>query len=351
MSSGATPSPCLRDVRASTAWVLSEAAARGSPAVSIDDAAIERELDAHRELYSASALPPSWAADYHFCDGTDLTAQYVLVLDACNFCFWPLEGYEYSDLAGSLKAVLTADPKAFDADKLANIDEDTLQQWLQPTPTGTFRLSQHPIAVARREGKPAPAVVPIPLLAQRTRAVRELGTALQRFFDGKAANLVRAAKQDAARLVELVVAHLPAFRDETLFAGRQVFLYKRAQILVGDLWGAFQGSGLGAFDNISELTCFADYRVPQLLRSVGIMRYSDALAAAVDGKQELPAGQSSGEVELRAATVQAVERMVSALQRRGVALPPFQLDWLLWERGEALLDKLAPHHRTMTIFY
>jgi hypothetical protein len=278
----------------------------------------------------------------------------VLALDACNFCFWPLEGYEYSDLAGSLKAVLTADPTAFDADKLANIDEDTLQRWLQPTPTGSFRLSQHPIAVARREhaaSDAAAAVVPIPLLAQRTRAVREVGTALQRFFGGHAANMVRAAGQDAARLVELVVAHLPAFRDEALFAGRQIFLYKRAQIFVGDLWGAFEGKGLGSFHNISELTCFADYRVPQLLRSLGIMRYSDALGHLVDAKTELPAGQSSGEVELRAATVQAVERMVVALQKRGVQLHPFQLDWLLWERGEAMLDKLAPHHRTKTIFY
>ena len=36
--------------------------------------------------------------------------------------------------------------------------------------------------------------------------------------------------------------------------GRQVFLYKRAQIFAGDLWGAFGGVGLGAFDDVDRLT-------------------------------------------------------------------------------------------------
>ena len=263
-----------------------------------------------------------------------------------------------ADLAGSLKSVLTADANAFNADALASLDEATVERWLQPPQRGHFWTGAHPLAVARREqaaaaaagaSLPAPPVVPIPLLAQRTRALREVGTALRRFFSGSAAELVRSAKGDAARLVELLVAHLPAFRDEAVYRGAQVFLYKRAQILVGDLWGAFEGRGLGAFDNIGSLTCFADYRVPQLLRALGIMVYSDDLARRIDAREVIV--QSETEIELRAATIQAVEMMVVALRQRKVNILPLQLDWLLWERGEASLDKLAPHHRTLTIFY
>jgi hypothetical protein len=36
-----------------------------------------------------------------------------------------------------------------------------------------------------------------------------------------------------------------------------VFFYKRAQIFVGDLFGAFGGQGLGAFHDIDQLTMFA----------------------------------------------------------------------------------------------
>lgn len=42
--------------------------------------------------------------------------------------------------------------------------------------------------------------------------------------------------------------------------GRQVFLYKRAQIFVGDVYGAYGGKGLGAFWDVDQLTMFADYR-------------------------------------------------------------------------------------------
>lgn len=50
----------------------------------------------------------------------------------------------------------------------------------------------------------------------------------------------------------------------TMPANTQVFYYKRAQIFVGDVFGALQGKGLGAFHDIQELTMFADYRVRQV---------------------------------------------------------------------------------------
>jgi len=337
-----SPAPCLSDVRASSAWVVGQARH-----VEIDDGAIESELSRHPQHYSPDKLPPSWASSYHFCDGTPLTAQYIFVLDALNFCFWPLDGYEYSDLADSLKRVLQQDNHAFDAQHLLQLTEEKLEGWLQPPPQGHFWQYQAKLDDKRqyKEG----GHVPIPLLAQRTRALRELGWGLIRFYNGHAANVVRAAQGDASRLVELLTASFPAFRDSCLYKGRQLFLYKRAQILVGDLWGAFGGQGLGAFNNIEQLTCFADYRVPQLLRALGILKYDESLASAIDRKEELIPGEQ--EMEIRAATIQAVERMVTSLKEKGVAITSQQLDWLLWERGEATMEQLKPHHRTLTIFY
>lgn len=87
-----------------------------------------------------------------------------------------------------------------------------------------------------------------------------MGRVLQRDFGGQAATLIKQANKSASRLVELVTAHFPGFRDSALYDGRQVFLYKRAQIFVGDLWGAFGGKGLGEFEDMDRLTMFADYR-------------------------------------------------------------------------------------------
>ena len=80
----------------------------------------------------------------------------------------------------------------------------------------------------------------------------------------------------------------------------QVFFYKRAQIFTGDVWGAFQGQGLGAFDDIAKLTMFADYRVPVVLKHMGILRYSDVLQAKVDAQEVLPAGAWRAEQQRRA---------------------------------------------------
>ena len=39
-----------------------------------------------------------------------------------------------------------------------------------------------------------------------------------------------------------------------------VAFYKRAQILIADVWACCEGEGLGAFTDIDDITMFADYR-------------------------------------------------------------------------------------------
>jgi hypothetical protein len=81
-----------------------------------------------------------------------------------------------------------------------------------------------------------------------------------------------------------------------------------------------------------------------------ILRYSDSLSAIVDAKAEIPFG-SEMEIEIRAATIIAVERLHALLVQRGVDILVIELDWLLWQRGEMSKDSLQPHHRTLTVFY
>lgn len=60
---------------------------------------------------------------------------------------------------------------------------------------------------------------------------------------------------------------------------------------------------------------FADYVVPAVLRHWGILTCSHALAKMMDGLQELAPG-SEEEVELRACTITAVERLREYLTAR-----------------------------------
>ena len=132
-------------------------------------------------------------------------SQYIFVLDALNFCFWPLPGYEYDTLASSLKRELEADSKAFDAHRLATMTPSKLQNILMRTFLGKEMEMELGMEMAGE-------VVPFPLLEERARLLRELGTVLENEYDGFAINLVKEANHNAEILVDLIVEKLPGFR-------------------------------------------------------------------------------------------------------------------------------------------
>ena len=58
---------------------------------------------------------------------------------------------------------------------------------------------------------------------------------------------------------------------------------------------------------------FADYRVPQILREFNILTYSEILADKIDNFIELEYS-SQHEVEIRALTIIAVEKILEAIK-------------------------------------
>ncbi|MBO0703174.1 MAG: hypothetical protein J2P38_09600, partial [Candidatus Dormibacteraeota bacterium] len=120
---------------------------------------------------------------------------------------------------------------------------------------------------------------------------------------------------------------------------------KRAQIAAADLHGA----GVHTFPDLAALTCFADYKLPQILRHRGALVLAPELAERVDALSPLRAGEP-GEVELRCATVTCVERLRDALASRGRPLCAVEVDWILWDASQQLAG-MAPHPRTRTVFY
>lgn len=268
----------------------------------------------------------------HFRDKADpdLTIQYLLVVDALNYCFWPNRNLEYHNLAISLRDVILQDRSAFSAENLMSLKPETLQSWFDKTDKTTFQL---------------------PLLEERCRLLNEVGECLHTKFGGLASNLVKSAQKSAANLVNLITSNFGGFRDHCVYKGHQTFFYKRAQIFVADVWGAFAGEGIGEFNDVDLLTMFADYRVPQILRHLDVLQYTDALAEKVDRRDQLASG-SEEESEIRAATVQVVEQAIQLLNtRHGLKMRSIELDWLLWQRGEAICNEIKPHHCTLTIYY
>lgn len=113
--------------------------------------------------------------------------------------------------------------------------------------------------------------IEFPLLDERVRLLREVGVRTIEYFEGEFANVVKKANHSAVKLLDLLTSFYNNFQDVAVYKGEQVCLYKRSQILIGDLYGAFKGKDYGFFEDIEEVTTFPDYRVPQILNHYDVI--------------------------------------------------------------------------------
>jgi len=279
-----------------------------------------------------------WDDSVHFSDAGPATANYVLLLDALNFCFWPDPGQPrwtieyrgrtlggYLALAASLRRAIEEGVPLLDADWLAQVTPEQLQH------------------VFRGAGR-------IPMMERRLANAREAGQVLKSRYGGSFARAIESCQGSAVQLVELLEREFSSFCDVSTWKGQAVRILKRAQITPVDLYGTFGGAGLGNFADLDALTAFADYKIPQVLRALGVLEYSPSLAARVDRMDLLEPG-SPEEVEIRAAMVWAVEWIRRGLESEGLQRRAFELDWFLWNLGQEPLPGQQPYHRTRTWFY
>jgi Potential Queuosine, Q, salvage protein family len=181
------------------------------------------------------------------------------------------------------------------------------------------------------------------MLDERAAIMREIGAALcerwdgrfHRFFDSCPPRLYDGGNG----FLESLVREFPRF-DDTPF-------WKLAQLAVWIMEITLGGLG---FEDLHELTAFADYIVPAGLHVMGVLQYSDPLERAIREGRLIEAG-SPWELEVRAHTVHAcheLTRAVNALRPPELHVIVPQIDarfWLPFHKTH------APHHLTRTIYY
>jgi len=96
-------------------------------------------------------------------------------------------------------------------------------------------------------------------------------------FEDSFVKLIQSANNSAVSLLNILTQNFENFQDHMIYKGHQIHFYKRGQILIGDIYGKYQGQGLGHFTDIHELTMYPDYRVPQVFYNEGVFEYSEEL--------------------------------------------------------------------------
>nr|XP_003407840.1 queuosine salvage protein [Loxodonta africana] len=280
----------------------------------------------------------------------EAAVNWVFVTDTLNFSFWSehdehkcLVGYKGKTYSGywSLCAAVNR-----------ALDEGIPITSASYYATVTLEQVQH---IFRSDTD-----VLMPLIEDRHRILNETGKILLEKFGGSFLNCVQKSEQSAQKLMHLVVESFPSYRDITEFEGKRISFYKRAQILVADTWSVLEGKGDGCFKDISSITMFADYRLPQVLLHLGALRYSDELLKKLLKGEMLSYGDKQ-EVEIRGCSVWCVELirdcLLELIEKKGEKMSEeinaILLDYYLWDYAHDHRAKMngIPFHRIRCIYY
>jgi len=281
-------------------------------------------------------LPPAPIYDevHHFRGDDRSTLAYIITLDAVNFGSGYFPYLTKRRGTSGYYTVATSLADRFRAN--GPLSAETLSAIKPQACANIFGqdTSSEPVAELMR------------LFAQ---AWNDLGRDLLDRFEGRFENLLISADHFAGRLVDLLDAQ-PLFHDVATYNGFAVPFYKRAQIAASDLALAFDGEGLGHFEDIDRLTIFADNLVPHVLRMLGLLEYDSELLARIERSEEIESG-SEEEVEIRACALHAVGLLSRHLKDSKHLASERALDIALWTQGQSPEIKAEPRHRTRSTFY
>lgn len=316
----------FREIRRTAAEV-----ARRARFVRIDADALDALACSWERDDAPSTLDPA----HHHLGSAEETLAYIVTLDAINFGSGWFPVLRKRPGCSGYFTIATALKERFE--RVGPFSADELRA-LEP---------EH---VAVLLGQDVGDAAVAELMAHFARALRDLGALLAERHAGRFGALVASAGESAERLVR-ELARMPYYRDVSQYGELEVPLYKRAQLTAADLAVAFDGRGAGRFEDLAQLTMFADNLVPHVLRREGALVYADSLAGTIDREEPIEPG-SPQEVEIRAVGLHAVECLVGRLHERSRPdATPQRLDHWLWSRGGKPEMKAHPRHRARSVFY
>lgn len=254
---------------------------------------------------------------------------FILIYDALNFYFWGEPKWTVikngQSLGGSYGLLESL--------KLAIEDGAPLL-----TPEGLQHLTQVQLADILK------ANTQIPFLAERLHLLQDVGKVLMEQHVESWSALLEENHHDALAIAERLTHIFPTvFKDEAVYQNQPVRFWKRAQLAALHLSHCIPSL------NISGLTALADYKIPNVLRQLGILEYHPVLAERIEKKEEIASG-SEEEMEIRASMVIAIDTATKQLQVRLPEVMAIQLNDIFWHMGRTLPTD-NPHHRTKTIWY
>ncbi|CAK9808371.1 Queuosine salvage protein [Anthophora plagiata] len=322
--------------------------------VTVDERGIDNLARAILEGLKRSAISVNNFSQiqFHPSPNDPKAVDWIFVLDTLNYSFWSKKDTPKWTVSGQTGyfALCAVVKRAIDEGKQI-IDPKYYSRITRSEAEHIFRGDNQ---------------TTVPLLEERVKSLRDTGKVLLEKYQGTFTTCIEKCSRSAKQLLELVVNDFESYRDEAVYeidgSRHEVSFYKRAQILIGDIWACYKGEGIGEFKDIDCITMFADYRIPQVLVHFGAMRYSDSLLEKLQSDVELKNG-SQDEIEIRGCSIEAVERVRDKVRVLIESNPDLKfsktdinailIDHFLWDYRREHADELEsiPYHKTRCIYY
>lgn len=179
--------------------------------------------------------------------------------------------------------------------------------------------------------------IKIPLLKERYDTLNQISKVIKEKMGGNFYNYIKNVTTDN-ELLSLIISNFESFKDEREYNGKTIYFYKLAQLLTSDILHIRE-----ELENInvtySNLIGCADYKIPQTLRALGIIKYDQRLSEIVDSRKEIPIS-SKYEVEIRASQIVVIDYIKSKLNN----VNAIDINDFLFLYSKKVKDIAKPYH-------
>ena len=187
--------------------------------------------------------------------------------------------------------------------------------------------------------------VEIPLLEERYKVVSQVSKVINQKMQGNFYRYIKNITKDIV-LFNTIINNFPSFEDIRTYDNKTIYFYKLAQLLTSDILHIRSLKEEITVD-CSNLVGCADYKIPQVLRGLGILVYDKELSELVDNKKEVEEN-SIYEVEIRASMIVAINLIKKELNDKVDAI---DINDIIWSFSQDKTKKLLPYHLTRTLSY
>ena len=187
--------------------------------------------------------------------------------------------------------------------------------------------------------------VEIPLLEERYKVVLQVSKIINKKMQNNFYHYIKNITKDIV-LFNTIINNFPSFADTRTYDNKTIYFYKLAQLLTSDILH-IRSLKEGITVDYSNLVGCADYKIPQVIRSLGVLVYDKELSDLVDNKNELEEN-SIYEVEIRANMVVAINLIKKELNNKVSAI---DINDTIWSFSQDKTKKLLPYHLTRTLSY